>query len=147
MAVMERPDQQAEVVLLKELERVDELLLEELERVDEMLQRIVAAIDQLPERIASASRREVGSVSGNGMSAAGPARGRTSARPFDPYGEDGVVATESIEPAVSDLATRVRNWVAAYAPDLEAPSFATLSLAVAMLATTIAVIGLIVAAF
>jgi hypothetical protein len=145
MAVMQPPDQHAEVILLKELERVDELLLEELERVDEMLLRIVAAIDQLPERIASASTRELGPVSGNGARAAEPARGRASTRPFDPYGEDEVKAAEGNKPAVSQVARKVRSWVAAYASDREAAIFATVSLAVAMLATAIAVVGLIVA--
>ncbi|MGE5857474.1 MAG: hypothetical protein ACM31K_03205, partial [Solirubrobacterales bacterium] len=65
-----------EEILLQELERVDEILLEELERVDERLLRIAAAIDQLPQRIASASRRELGSVSGNGTRAAEAVRGR-----------------------------------------------------------------------
>jgi hypothetical protein len=146
MAVVQPPDQHAEEILLRELERVDEMLLEELERVDEMLLRIVAAIDQLPERIASASTR-VGPVSGNGTSAAEPALGRASTRPFDPYGKDGVEAAEDIRPAVSQVARKVRNWVAAYAPDPEAPRFETLSLSVAMLATAIAVLGLIVAVF
>jgi hypothetical protein len=149
MAVMEPPDQHAEVGLLKELERVDELLLDELERVDEMLRRIVVAIDRLPERIASASRSEIGPVSGNGTSAAEPARGRASTRPFDPYGEDEVEvgALEVTEPAVSQVARKVRNWVAAHASDPEAAIFATVSLAVAMLAIAIALVGLIVAVF
>jgi hypothetical protein len=45
------------------------------------------------------------------------------------------------------VAKKVQSWVAAYAPDREALRFATLSLAVALLATTIAVVGLIVAVF
>ena len=147
MAVMQPPDQQAEVILLKELERVDEMLLEELERVDEMLQRILAAIDRLPERIASASTREVGPVPSNGTSPAEPALGRASARPFDPYGEDEVEADEDSMPTVDQVARKVRNWVAAYAPAWEEPGFAALSLSVATLATVIAVVGLIVAVF
>jgi hypothetical protein len=134
MAVVQPPDQHVEEILLQELERVDEMLLEELERVDEMLLRIVAAIDQLPERIASASRRE-------------PTRGRASTRPFDPYGEDEVEAAEDKKSAASQVARKVQSWVAAYAPDWEALRFATLSLAVALLATAIAVVGLIVAVF
>jgi hypothetical protein len=147
MAVVEPPDQHAEEVLLRELERVDEMLLEELERVDEMLVRIVAAIDQLPERIASASGREFGPVSGNGRRAAEPARARASTRPFDPYGEDEVEAAEDKNSAASQVAGKVRSWVAAYAPDREALGFASLSLAVALLATAIAVVGLIAAVF
>jgi hypothetical protein len=146
MAVMEPPDQHAEVVLLKELERVDEMLLEELERVDERLQRIVAAIDRLPERIASANSREIGPVSGTGTNAA-ETPGRASTRPFDPYGEDEVEALEVTEPAVSQVVRKVRNWVAAHASDPEAAIFATVSLAVAMLAIAIALVGLIVAVF
>ena len=135
-------------ILLRELQRVDEILLEELQRVDEMLLRIVAAIDQLPERIASASRREqLESVSGNGTRAAEPARGRASTRPFDPYGEDEVEveAAEDKKSAARQVARKVQSWVAAYAPDREALKYATLSLAVALLATTIAAVGLIVA--
>lgn len=145
MAVVQPPDQHVEEILLRELERVDEMLLEELERVDEMLQRIGAAIDQLPERIASASRREVEPVSGNGTRAAEPARLRASTRPFDPYGEDEVEAADDKKSAASQVARKVRSWVAAYAPDREALGFATLSLAVALLATAIAVVGLIAA--
>jgi hypothetical protein len=145
MAVMEPPDQHAEEILLKELERVDEMLLEELERVDERLQRIVAAIDRLPERIASAGTRQLGPVSGT--SAAGPARGGASTRPFDPYGEDEVQAAEHTESAFSEVAGKVRDWVAAHASDREAAMFATVSLAIAVLATAIAVVGLIVAVF
>jgi hypothetical protein len=150
MAVMQPPDQLQELervdeILLQELQRVDEILLEELERVDEMLLRIAAAIDQLPERIASASRRELGSVSGDGTRAAEPALGRASTRPFDPYGEDEVEAAEGKKSAARQVARKVQSWVAAYAPDREALRFATLSLAVALLATTIAVVGLIVA--
>jgi hypothetical protein len=147
MAVLQPPDQHGEEILLQELERVDEMLLEELERVDEMLLRIVTAIDQLPERIASASRREFGSVSGDGTSAAEPARGRASTRPFDPYREDGVEAAEDKKSAVSQVARKVQSWVAAYAPDWEALRFANLSLTVALLATAIALVGLIVAVF
>jgi hypothetical protein len=145
MAVVQPPDQHVEEILLRELERVDEMLLEELERVDEMLQRIGAAIDQLPERIASASRREVGPVSGNGTRAAEPARSRASTRPFDPYGEDEVDAAEDKKSAASQVARKVRSWVAAYGPDQDALGFATLSLAVALLASAIAVVGLIAA--
>jgi hypothetical protein len=145
MAAVQPPDQHVEVILLQELERVDEMLLEELERVDEMLLRIVAAIDQLPERIASASRRELGSVSGNGTRAAEPVRGRASTRPFDPYGEDEVEAAEDKTSAAKQVARKVQSWVAAYAPDRGALRFASLSLAVAWLATAIAVVALIVA--
>jgi hypothetical protein len=152
MAVAHPPEQLEELehvdeILLRELQRVDEILLEDLERVDEMLLRIAAAIDQLPERIASASRREFGPVSGNGTRAAEPARGRASTRPFDPYGEDEVEAAEHKESAAGQVASKVRSWVAAYAPDRGALRFATLSLAVALLATTIAVVGLVVAVF
>jgi hypothetical protein len=145
MAVVQPSDQHVEGILLQELERVDEMLLEELERVDEMLLRIAAAIDQLPERVASASRREIGSVSGNGSSAAEPARSRASTRPFDPYGEDEVEVAGDKKSAASQVAKKVQSWVAAYAPDSEALRFATLSLAVALLATAIAVVGLIAA--
>ncbi len=154
MAVVQPPDQleeleQVDEILLQELRRVDEMLLEELERVDEMLLRIVAAIDQLPERIASAIRSEqLGSVSGNGGTrAAEPARSRASTRPFDPYGEDEVEveAAEEKKSAARQVARKVQSWVAAYGPDREALSFATLSLAVALLATAVAVVGLIVA--
>jgi hypothetical protein len=113
-----------------------------------MLLRIVAAIDQLPERIASASRREqLESVSGNGTRAAEPARSRASTRPFDPYGEDEVEVetAEDKKSAARRVARKVQSWVAAYAPDREALRYATLSLAVALLATTIAAVGLIVA--
>jgi hypothetical protein len=153
MAVVQPPDQLEELervdeILLRELQRVDEILLEELQRVDEMLLRIVAAIDQLPERIASASRREqLESVSGNGTRAAEPARSRASTRPFDPYGEDEVEVetAEDKTSAARQVARKVQSWVAAYAPDREALRYATLSLAVALLATTIAAVGLIVA--
>jgi hypothetical protein len=147
MAVMQPPDKHAEETLLKELERVDEMLLEELERVDERLQRIVAAIDRLPQRIASAGTGEFGPGSGNRTSAAVPARGGPSTRPFDPYGEDQVDAAEDEGPAASQVARKVGDWVAAYAPDWDAPGFATLSLSVAMLATVLALVGLIVAVF
>src|ERR671925_726275 len=143
MPVVQPPDQLEErehvdEILLQELQRVDEILLEELERVDEMLLRTVAAIDQLPERITSAIRREqLGSASGNGTRAAEPARGRASTRPFDPYGEDEVEveAAEDKKSAARQVAGKVQSWVAAYAPDREAFRFATLSLAVAVLAT------------
>ena len=147
MAVLQPPDQHVEEIVLRDLERVDEMLLEELERVDEMLLRIAAAIEKLPERIASASRRELGSVSGNGMSAAEPVRGRVSTRPFDPYEEDEVEAAEDKKSAAGQVARKVQSWVAAYAPDWDALRFANLSLAVALLATAIAVVGLIVAVF
>jgi len=153
MAVAHPPEQLEELghvdeILLRELQRVDEILLEDLERVDEMLLRIVAAIDQLPERVASAIRREqLGSVSGNRRRAAEPTRSRASTRPFDPYGEDEVEveAAEDKKSAARHVARKVQSWVAAYAPDREALRFATLSLAVALLATSIAVVGLIVA--
>src|SRR5215218_1217879 len=147
MPLVQPPDQHVEEILLQELERVDKMLLEELERVDEMLLRIVAAIDQLPEQIASASRRELGSVPGNGTRAAEPVRGPASTRPFDPYGEDEVEveAAEGKKSAARRVARKVQSWVAAYAPDREALRLANLSLAVALLATTIAVVGLIVA--
>ena len=147
MAIVQSPDQQADEILLQELERTDDLLLKELERVDEMLLRIVATIDLLPERIASANRREFRSVSGNGTGAAEPARGQASTRPFDPYGEDEVEAAADKKSAASQVATKVEGWVAGYAPDWEAPRFATVSLAVALFATAIAVVGLIVAVF
>ena len=147
MAVVQPPDQHAEEILLQELKRVDEILLEELERVDEMLLRIVAAIDQLPERIAPASKREFGRVSGNGTTAAEPARGRASTRPFDPYGEDEVEAAVDKKSAARQVARKAQSWLAAYAPDREALRFATLSLAVALLATALAVVSLIAAVF
>jgi hypothetical protein len=151
MAVVQPPDQlkeleHADEILLQELQRVDEILLEELERIDGMLLRIVAAIDQLPEGVASAIRGEQpGSVSGNGTRAAEPPRAST--RPFDPYGEDEVEveAAEDKKSAARQVARKVRSWVAAYAPDREALRLATFSLAVALLATAIAVIGLIAA--
>jgi len=146
MAVVQPPDQHVEETLLQELERVDEMLLEELDRVDEMLLRIVAAIDQLPERIASAGRRELGSISGSGTRAAEPAQGRAFTRPFDPYGEDEVEATDK-KSAARQVARKAQGWLAANAPDREALGFATLSLAVALLATAIAVVGLIAAVF
>jgi hypothetical protein len=151
MAVVQPPDQLKELdrvdeILLKELERVDEILLEELERVDEMLLRIVAAIDQLPERIASAIRREqLGSVLGNGTRATEPARGQTSIRPFDPYGEDEAEAAEDKKSAARQMARKVQSWIAAYGPDRQALRFATLSLGVALLAAAIAAVGLIAA--
>jgi hypothetical protein len=153
MAVAQPPEQLAELehseeMLLQELQRVDEILLEELERVDEMLVRIVAAIDQLPERVASAIRRDQpGSVSDNGARADEPARSRASTRPFDPYGEDEVKleAAEHKKPAAIQVVRRVQSRVAAFARDREALGLVMLSLAVALLTTTIAVVGLIVA--
>ena len=108
-----------------------------------MLLRIVAEIDRLPERIASASGRGFGPVSGNGTRAAEPARGGASTRPFDPYGEDEVEAAGDKKPAASQVARKVQSWVAAYASHREGLGFATLSLAVALVATAIAVVGLI----
>jgi hypothetical protein len=153
MAVAQPPDQLEELehldaILLRELQRVDEILLEELQRIDEMLQRIVAATDQLPERVASViGTEEPASVSGNGTRAAEPAGSLAPARPFDPYGEDEieVEAAEDKKSAAGQVARKVRSWVAAYAPDREALRLATLSLAIALLATAIAVFGLIVA--
>jgi hypothetical protein len=153
MAVVQAHDQlqkleRVDEILLHELVRVDEILLEELERVDEVLLRIVTAIEQLPERIASASRRELRSVSGNGTRAARPARGRASTRPFDPYGgEDEVEAVEEKKSAARQVAGKMQGWVAAYASDRGALRFAILSLAVAWLAATIALVALLVAAF
>jgi hypothetical protein len=153
MAVTQSPDQQEELehvdeILLRELQRVDEILLQELERVDEVLLRIVTAIDRLPERIAEANGSEhLGSVSGNGRRAAGSARSRASTRPFDPYEEDEVEVAEDKKSAAGQLTSKVQGWVVAYAPDREALSIATPSLAVASLATAIAVVGLIVAVF
>jgi hypothetical protein len=143
MAVVQPPDQHVEEILLQELQRVDEMLLEELERMDEMLLRIVAAIDELPERIASASSGELGSVSGDGRRAAEPVRGPASTRPFDPYGEAELEAAEDKKSAIKQVARKVQSWLAAYAPDREALRFATLSMAVALLATAIAVVALI----
>jgi hypothetical protein len=152
MAVVQPSDQlqkleRVDEILLHELERVDEILLEELERMDETLRRIVAAIDQLPERIASASTREPGSVSGNGTRAAGPAGGRASTRPFDPYGRDEVEPAHEKKSVARQLAEKVQRWVAVCAPDRGALEFAILSMAVAWLATTIAVVALLTAAF
>jgi hypothetical protein len=111
-----------------------------------MLLRIVSAIDELPERIASAIRREqLGSVSGNGTRATEPARGQASTRPFDPYGEDEPEAAEDKKSAAGQVARKVQSWIAAYGPDRQALRFATLSLGVALLATAIAAVGLIVA--
>jgi hypothetical protein len=152
MAIVQPPDQLEELahpdeILLQELQRMDELLLEELERVDEMLLRIVAAIDQLPERVASGirSREQLGFVSGNGTRAAEPARSQASTRPFDPYGEDEVGVAADKKSTAGQVARKVHSWVAAYAPDREAFRVSTLSLAVALLATAIAAVGLIVA--
>jgi hypothetical protein len=133
MAVAQPPEQLAELehseeILLQELQRVDEILLEELEHVDEMLLRIAAAIDQLPGRVVAA-----------------PARSRASARPFDPYGEDEVKVAEHSEPAARQLVRKVESSVRAFARDREALGLVTLSLAFALLATTIAVVGLVVA--
>ena len=150
MAVVPPPEQLEELehvdeILLRELRRVDELLLDELERIDEMLLRVVAAIDQLPEEVVSAIRREqLGSVRSNGTSPAEPARSRASTRPFDPYGEGEVEveAAEDKKSAARHVARKVQSRVAAYAPDREAFRLATLSLAVTLLATAIAVISL-----
>jgi hypothetical protein len=153
MAVAQPPERLAELehseeILLQELQRVDEILLEELERVDEMLLRIAAAIDQLPDRVVSAiGRDQHGSLSGNGTRAAEPARSRASARPFDPYGEDEVEveAFEDKNSGAGQVLRKVQSWVAAYAGDREALGLVTLSLGFALLASTIAVVGLIVA--
>jgi hypothetical protein len=145
MAVVQPPDQPVEQILLQELERVDEMLLQELERVDETLLRIVAAIDQLPERIASVRRRNFGPVSGNVTSAADPARAWPSTRSFDPYEEDDVEAAEDKKSAATQVARKVHSWVTANAPDGQALGLATLSVAIAFLATAIALVGLIVA--
>jgi hypothetical protein len=131
MAVVQPADQPAEEILLQELERVDEMLLEELERVDEMLLRIAAAIDQLPERIASATE---------------PAPRRASTRPFDPYREDDAEAAEDEGSAAGKAARKAQDWIAATAADWEG-RFGGLSLAVALLAAAIAVVGLMVAVF
>jgi hypothetical protein len=136
MAIVQPADQPAEEILLQELERVDEMLLEELARVDEMLLRIVAAIDQLPERIAS----------GNGTSAVEPAPRRASTRPFDPYREDDAEAAEDKGSAAGQVARKAQDWIAATAADWEG-RFGGLSLAVALLAAAIAVVGLMVAVF
>jgi len=45
------------------------------------------------------------------------------------------------------VARKVQSWVAAYAPHREGLGFATLSLAVALVATAIAVVGLIAVVF
>jgi hypothetical protein len=137
MAVAQPPGQLAELqhseeILLQELQKVDEILLEELERVDERLLRIAAAIDQLPERVASTKRRD---------------QRRPESRPFDPYGEDeiGIEAAAERPSTAGQVVRRLRSWGAAYARDREALGLAPLSLAVALLATAIAVLGLIVA--
>jgi hypothetical protein len=145
MAVVQPPDQHVEEILLRELERVDKLLLEELERMDEMLLRIGAAIDRLPERIASVSR-EVGPVSGDRTSAAEPASSRAT-RPFDPYGQDEIQAPGDKRSVASQVAGKVQSWATAYAPGPESLRFATLALTVALLATAIAVVGLIASVF
>ena len=151
MAVPQPPEQLQELersdeILLQELQRVDEILLEELERVDEMLLRITAAIDQLPERVASTIRRDqLGSVSAHGTTAAEPTGRRASRRPFDPYGEDEVETPEDEKSAARQVVRKLQSWGAAYARDREALGLAPLSLAVALLASTIAVVGLIVA--
>ena len=129
MAIAQPPERLAELehseeILLQELQRVDEILLEELQHLDEMLLRIAAAIDQLPDRLVSAvGREQLGSVSGNGTRAPEPARSRASTRPFDPYGEDEV----EVE-AAEDNMYAARQVVA-----------------FALVATTIAVVCLIVA--
>ena len=61
--------------------------------------------------------------------------------------EDELEPAEEKSSAASQVARKVRSWVAAYAPDREALGFASLSLAVALLATAIAVVGLIAAVF
>jgi hypothetical protein len=153
MALAQPPERLAELehseeVLLRELQRVDEILLEELEHVDEMLLRIAAAIEELPELVVSAIERDQHrSLSGNGTRAAEPARSRGSTRPFDPYGEDevGVEAAKNERSAAGQVVGKVQSWVAAYAGDREALGLVTFSLTFALLATTIAVVGLIVA--
>ena len=151
MATMQPPDQLAELghpdeVLLRELQRMDELLLQELERVDEMLLRIGAEIDKLPERVASSIGRQLGSLPGNGTRATEPGRNGAHTRPFDPYPEDEaeVPAAEDKYSAVAQVARNVQSRIAAYAQG-DALRAATLSLAAALLATAIAVFGLIVA--
>jgi hypothetical protein len=152
MAVIQPPDQLEELehtdeILLRELQRMDELLLQELERVDEMLLRIVAGIDQLPKRVASAiGREQLGSPPGNRTRASESARGAASTRPFDPYPEDEaeVAPAEDKYSSVAQMARKVQSRIAAYAQG-DALRAATLSLAAALLATAIAVIGLIVA--
>lgn len=152
MAIVQSPDQLEELehsdeMLLRELKRTDELLLNELERLDAMLLRIVAEIDQLPKRVASATRSEqLGPLSGNMRSATARSGGPT--RPFDPYPEDEaeVPAAEDKYSAVAQVARKVQSRIAVHA-QRDAFRAATLSLAVALLATAIAVFGLIVAAF
>ena len=152
MAVAQPPDQLEELehpdeILLRELQRMDELLLQELERVDATLLRIVAGINQLPKRVASAvGQEQLGSLSGNATRATESARSATPTRPFDPYPEDeaGVAPAQDKYSAVAQVARRVQSRTAAYAQG-DAFRAATLSLAVALLATAIAVVGLIVA--
>ncbi|HEY1238704.1 MAG TPA: hypothetical protein VGE91_10225 [Solirubrobacterales bacterium] len=136
MAVAQPPElaelEHSDEILLQELQRVDEILLDELERVDERLIRIVAAIDQLPERVASTRGRD---------------RPGSVPRPFDPFGEDevGVVAAENTKPVAGQVVSRVQSWVAGLARDRDPLELVTLSLGVALLTTTIAVVSLIVA--
>src|SRR5262249_31487213 len=140
---LEHPDD----ILLRELQRTDELLLEELERVDEMLLRIVAELDQLPERVVSAGRGEpLRSVPGNGTGTADPAPTRVLTRPFDPYREDEVEAAADEKQSAAgqvamQVARKVEAWIALHAQGREV----SLSLAVAVLAASLAVVGLIVA--
>src|SRR5262245_61030593 len=141
---LEHPDD----VLLRELQRMDELLLEELERVDEMLLRIVADIDQLPERVVPAIRRgQPGSAPGNGARPAEPARSRDPGRPFDPHWEEGTGAAAAEEPqsAAGQVAEKLQSWIAGNAQGRDPLRVAALSVAIALLATALAVAGLIVA--
>jgi hypothetical protein len=152
MATLQRPElakelEHSDEILVRELKRTDELLLKELERLDALMLRIVAEIDQLPTRVASATGSErPGSRSGNGATAT--ARGAVRTRPFDPYPEDAaeVAPAEDKYSPVAQLARKLQSRIAAYA-ERDAFRAATLSLAVALLATAIALFGLIVAVF
>ena len=152
MAVLQPPDQREELehpdeVLARELKRTDELLLQELERVDKVLVRIAAGIDQLPNRVTSAiGREQLGSLPANGTRATGSARRAASTRPFDPYPEDEAEVAPAADKysSVALVARKVQDRIAAYA-ERDALRAATLSLGAALLATAIALIGLIVA--
>ena len=152
MAVIQSPDQREELknvdeILLQELQRVDEILLQELERVRT---RYSYGLWAQSTSCRSESPPPVGGSSSGPSQATGlraePQGSRAFTRPFNPYDEDEDEAVEVKESAVSQVASRVQSWLAAYAPEREALVFASLSLVVALLATAIAVVALIVAA-
>ena len=103
---------------LAELEHSEEILLQELQRVDEILLEELQRVDQQLLRIAAAIDQLPERIV-----SAEPVRSRASTRPFDPYGEDEV----EVE-AAEDNTYAARQAVA-----------------FALVATTIAVVCLIVA--